>query len=226
MYVLLPHEPISPCSVVRATTVMSKRIRNTCPPSSKNSLCSGGMSPCSFLSDLSYLYLAFSLSFLTYHFVNGRFKDLPIYTHATREAFTTEFNSIGRIMEKVRFVSDQIRSRKYCYSVSILPTMSNVAPGITGAQLFLKAVLRWMKANHPEHLIKVLINTIVLYTGSMPYEPKIVVRSSDRCIPRTQPKPRPCRHKCRGNVCRWIECRDGTISLGESRGGVRSLQAH
>ena len=33
------------------------------------------MSPYSFLSDLSYLYLAFSLSFLTYHFVNGRFKD-------------------------------------------------------------------------------------------------------------------------------------------------------
>jgi len=88
-------------------------------------------------------------------------------------------------MEKVRFVADQIRSRKYCYSVSILPTMSNVAPGITGAQLFLKTVLRWMKANHPEHLIKVLINTILLYTGSMPYEPKIVVRSSDRCIPRT-----------------------------------------
>ncbi len=61
-------------------------------------------------------------------------------------------------MEKVRFVSDQIRSRKYCYSVFILPTMSNdVAPGITGAQLFLKELIRWMKASHPEHLIKVLI---------------------------------------------------------------------
>ena len=125
-------------------------------------------------------------------------------------------------MEKVRFVADQIRSRKYCYSASSLPTMSNVAPGITDAQLFLKAVLLWMKASNPEHLIKVLINTIVLYTGSMPYEPKIVVRSSNRCIPRTQPKPRPCRHKCRGNVCRWIEYRDGPLPLSESRQGGSS----
>jgi hypothetical protein len=104
------------------------------------------------------------------------------------KAFIALFNAVGgraQIGEKVRFVADQLRSRLYCYGAikASLPSITNVAPGLSGAKgiyfqflifvicvcsaiyityvipihiVFLKEVLQFLKRSHPETLTQVV----------------------------------------------------------------------
>ena len=80
-----------------------------------------------------------------------RYKDVPLYTHETRDAFKDQWNIAGRglgITEKNRFASDQLRVRLHCYGVLAkdMPKFSNIPPGIKGAAYFLATVMQYMKA--------------------------------------------------------------------------------